>query len=79
MAYTLFYSINKGQLVNLQNVKVATSTQAADVQLEIDITNSPTAETVILALRAFEQFVLSNGVGTKTGPGVDLPAPVSPS
>ncbi len=80
MAYSLFYSINKGQLVNQQNVTVATSTQTADVQLEVDVTNSPTSETVILALRAFEQFILSNGVGTGTTPqGTDLPAPRYPS
>lgn len=78
MAYTLFYSINQGQLVNLNNVTVATSTQAADIQLEIDVTNPVTRESVILALRAFEQFILSNGVGTATGPGVDLPKPVYP-
>lgn len=73
MAYSLFYSINRGQVQNPQAVLVATSSQAEDVQLEIDLTNKPTKLDVILALRAFEQFILTNGVGTTTGNGVDLP------
>ena len=79
MAYTLFYSVNQGIVpTGLNGVTVATSSQAADMQLEIDVTNPVTREGVILALRQIEQFILSNGVGTATGPGVDLPKPVYP-
>lgn len=73
MAYSLFYSLKRGALQRPQSVTVATATQAGDFQLEIDVTNNPTKEDVILALRTFEQFILSNGVGTATGAGTDLP------
>ena len=73
MSYTLFYGFNRGSPSNLQSVDVGTSSTTDDIQLEIDVTHAPTREDVILALRAFEEFILSNGVGTTSGPGVDLP------
>lgn len=73
---TAYYlSINKGQLDNqLGNVLVATSAPTADVYVQVDATtHTPDRKDVLLALKAIENYVLSNGVpGGKIG--TDLPA-----
>lgn len=68
-----FTGINRGKVQNPQSIVAGTSTGSTDIELRVDTTKGTTKEDVILSLRAFEQFILSNGVGTTTGPGVDLP------
>ena len=70
-----FYGVSRAQLTgtNPQGVTVATSTGSTDYEFHINTTNTPTTKEAILALRAIEQFLLTNGVGTHTGPGVDIP------
>lgn len=68
-----FYSQARGLGLRPQDVTVQTSTASTDIELHVNTTNSPTKKDVIRALRAFENFILTNGVGTTTGPGVDLP------
>jgi hypothetical protein len=68
-----FYGIARGTSNNPQAVVVGTSTGSTDIELHVSTTNNPTKKDVIRALRTIEQFILSNGVGTTTGPGVDLP------
>ena len=68
-----YYGWARGMADNAQSVAVGTSTNSTDVELHVNTTNSPTKEDVLRAIRAFEQFIFSNGVGTNSGPGVDLP------
>lgn len=68
-----FYGLNRGQNQIPQNVVVGTATGSTDVELRVDTGKNSTKEDVILALRAIEQLILSNGIGTTTGAGVDLP------
>lgn len=68
-----FLSINKGQLDGQTgNVAIATSAPTADMYLQILSTNSPTRKDVLLALKTFENYILSDGVSGGQR-GVDLP------
>lgn len=68
-----FLSINRGQLdAQTGNVLVATSAPTADFYLQIDTTNSPTRKDAILAMQAFTNYLISDGVsGGQVG--VDIP------
>lgn len=68
-----FYGINRGKGVRPQDVVVGTSTGATDIELRVAQGASLKKKDVILLIEALENFILSNGVGTTTGPGVDLP------
>jgi|GEM_PF-3352351 len=68
-----FYGVNRGQGVRPQDVTVGTSTGATDVELRVAQGASLTKKDVTNILKTIENFILSNGVGTTTGPGVDLP------
>lgn len=68
-----FYGINRGKGARPQDVTVGTATGSTDVELRVAQGVSLTKKDVILLIEAIENFVLSNGVGTTTGPGVDLP------
>ena len=68
-----FIGINRGQLDTPQALTVGGSTGSTDIELRIDTGKSTTKTDVIKALRTFEKFILGNGVGTTTGPGVNLP------
>lgn len=68
-----FYAVARGKGVRPQDVVVGTSTASSDVELHVSTTNGVTKKDIIRALAAIENFILSNGVGTTTGPGVDLP------
>lgn len=69
-----YLGINRGKLQNVgANVTVGTSTGSTDVELRIDTTKSSTKEDVILAMRAIENYILSNGIPSGVGAGVDLP------
>ena len=68
-----FLSINRGQLDGFTGkVLVATSAPSADIYLQILSTNSPTRKDVLLALEAFKNYILSDGVAGGQR-GVDLP------
>lgn len=68
-----FLSINRGQLDSQTgNVLVATSAPTADMYLQILSTNSPTRKDVIMAMRAFENYLNSDGVAGGQA-GIDLP------
>jgi len=69
-----FLSINRGQTQQSSNVLVATSAPTADFYLQILTTHNPTRNDAIMAMRAIEKYILSNGLpGGKTNIGVDLP------
>lgn len=68
-----FYGVNRGKGVRPQDVTVGTATGGTDVELRVAQGASLTKKDVILILETLENFILSNGVGTTTGPGVDLP------
>lgn len=71
---TWFLSINKGQTQQSGNVLVATSAPTADVYVQILTTNTPKKSDVVQAMRAIENYLLSNGVpGGTTNIGVDMP------
>ena len=68
-----FLSINRGQLdAATGNVTVGTSAPTADMYLQILTTNNPTRKDVILAMRAFENYLNSDGVAGGQR-GVDIP------
>lgn len=67
-----FYGINRGDKMSPEYVAVGTSTTGKDIELRVDQTVAKKMD-VMLALDVFEQFIPQNGVGTTTGPGVDLP------
>ena len=70
---TYFLSLNRGQQKD-GDVAIATVAPSKDVYLQILTTNSPTREDVILALKVFERYILSNGLPNGTSDiGVDLP------
>lgn len=71
---TYYLSINKGQLDGQTgNVLVATSIPTADVILTIDAsTHTPKRIDVIQAMKAFENYILSDGVAGGQR-GTDLP------
>lgn len=58
-----FLSINRGQLDG-QTGKVLTATSApsADFYLQILSTNTPTRKDTLMALEAFRNYILSDGV-----------------
>lgn len=68
-----YYGINRGDTQNPQKVQVGTVSNGTDFELHVSTTHTPTKLDVLLAICAFEHFIQSNGVGTTTGPGVDLP------
>lgn len=68
-----FIGINRGKLEILGSVTASTATSATDFELRIDTGKSSTKEDVIKAMRLFEIYILSNGVGGGAGPGVNLP------
>jgi hypothetical protein len=68
-----FYAVARGKGARPQDVVVGTSTASSDVELHVSTTNSVTRKDVLIAIEAIKNFILSNGVGTTTGPGVDLP------
>lgn len=69
-----FYSINRGQGQQTGKVLVATAAPTADTYVQILTTNNPTRMDAILALRAIEKYILSNGLpGGASNIGVDLP------
>jgi hypothetical protein len=62
-----FYGVNKGQLwkSDFSAVVYGTSTNSTDIELRVTTTNAGTTtgvmvQDVILALRQFERFLLSN-------------------
>jgi len=68
-----FLSINKGQLdAQTGNVLVATTAPTADFYLQILSTNSPTKKDTMLAMQAFRNYFLADGIpgGQR---GVDIP------
>lgn len=68
-----FLSINRGQLDALTgNVVTATSAPSADFYLQILSTNTPTRKDVLMALDAFKQFIMSNGMQSGSA-GTNLP------
>jgi len=69
-----YYGWARGKPQNPQSIVVGTSTGSTDVELHVSTTHNVTKMDVILALRAIEQLINSNGIGTTTGAGVDLPA-----
>lgn len=69
-----FYSINRGKTQQSGNVLVATAAPTSDTYVQILTTNNPTRMDAILALRAIEKYILSNGLpGGNSNIGVDLP------
>lgn len=68
-----FLATNVGLSDNQQALSVGVATQSKDLELHILTTNNPTKKDVIKFLRTLEIFILSNGLGTATGVGVDLP------
>lgn len=87
---TYYYGVKRGGRVlngtnvfdNPQSVDVATSTTVADdIELRVNQLDANskhiTRLDVVKALNAILQLINSNGVGTSTGPGVDLPQPDS--
>lgn len=69
-----YLSINRGQGQQSGLVLVATAAPTADVFVQILTTHSPTRKDAVLALRAIEKYILSNGVpGGSSNIGVDLP------
>lgn len=69
-----FLSINRGQLDGQTgNVLVATSAPSADFYVQIDATShTPLRKDVLLALEAFKNYILSDGVAGGQC-GTDLP------
>lgn len=67
-----FYSINRGKTQQTGNVLIATSAPTADTYVQISTTNSPTRLDAILAVRAIEKYILSNGL-PGGNIGTDLP------
>lgn len=68
-----FYGVARGNGVRPQDVVVGTTTTSQDIELHVSTTNNVTKKDILLAIKAIYNFVYSNGVGTTTGPGVDLP------
>jgi len=68
-----YYGWARGKSVHATDVQVGTVTNNTDIELHVSTTHGVTKQDIIRAMEAFENFVLSNGVGTTTGPGVDLP------
>lgn len=68
-----FYAVARGKGVRPQDVAVATVTANSDIELHVSTANGVTKKDILLALKAIENFIVSNGVGTTTGVGVDLP------
>jgi hypothetical protein len=62
-----FIGINRGKLEEVPaSIAVGTSTQATDIELRVDTGKGTTRKDVILALRAIEYYVESNGFGVTT-------------
>ena len=58
-----FLSINRGQLDGQTgNVLTATSAPSADFYFQILSTNTPTRKDCLMALQAFKDYILSDGV-----------------
>lgn len=68
-----FYGQNRGQGLRPQDITVGIATGGTDMELRVGQGANLTKKDVIRFLEALENFILSNGVGTTTGPGVDLP------
>ena len=68
-----FLGINRGKLEIVGTVTASTATTATDFELRIDSGKSSTKEDVIKALRIFEIYILSNGIGGGAGAGSNLP------
>jgi len=58
--------------MNQDGIDVGSSTTSTDIELRIDTGKGTTREDVILALNAFRQYILSNGL-PGAGAGVNLP------
>jgi hypothetical protein len=58
-----FFGINRGQLDGpiYLNVTVGSSTGATDIELRVDTGKGSTKKDVIVALRAFEHYLLGQG------------------
>lgn len=67
-----YYALNVGQSDNPQAVAVGTSTQSEDIELHVSTTNVKNTKQIIQALRTFEQYLLSKGIATSAGFGVDV-------
>ena len=68
-----FLSINRGQLDGQTgNVVTATSAPSADFYVQILTTNNPTRKDLLLALEAFKNYVLADGVSGGSR-GTNLP------
>jgi hypothetical protein len=60
-----FIGINRGKLEEVPvSIAVGSSTQATDIELRVDTGKGTTRKDVILALRAIEFYIESNGFGT---------------
>ena len=68
-----FLGINRGKLEVIGSVTASTSTNSTDFELRIDTGKSSTKEDVIKAMRLFELYILSNGIGGGAGAGSNLP------
>lgn len=68
-----YFGVNRGLVQNPQQVTVGTSSGSTDIELRVDTGKSSTKEDVILALNTFRNYLLTNGVGTTGGTGVDIP------
>lgn len=69
---TYYLGIDRGVTQNPGNVAVGTSTTSKDMELAILMTNAPTKQDVLLAIEAFEQYIISNYIPAGS-PGTDLP------
>ncbi len=68
-----YYGMKRNAFEVPQSVQVGTVTNATDIEVHVNTTNAPTKEDVIKALDAIKFFILSNGIGTATSGGTDLP------
>lgn len=70
---TYFLSVNRGALDRPQAVTAGTVAPTADIYLQMSTVNNITKKDVKIALETFLEYIISNGVGTTAGAGVDLP------
>lgn len=70
---TYYLSSNRGKKQTPQDITAGTSVPSADFYFFTSTANNPTKNDQILFLDAVRDYILTNGVGTTAGPGVDLP------